>query len=511
MRLVGHRVSHMTAGICALVLMLGFLLGIQISAAPQATAHHCGQDCIHTGIGDGGPPSTPGGNGPGNPPGTGGGTPGGGGGGGGAVVVPPQFYSFRDHVYSTSSPPVPGCVGACGSADARGGSVSSNYGGRCRPPRGTAFGDYEGVEWWSSVFVYDPGSQGGGSLYTSAGYRCITPPSWEDSPIMCASHYGAELEGPMRPGRVPIEPHYEVKSLDNGRQPTQWTREGAHNGPRDVELCQSEFTKNYRERVTHLGQYRIYALGSRRQCILRTYTRTDRLGQEPPRPDLTSCLPPQTNEFAEMRGQKFCRPPQWELRWTNDHTFTWAECLDLPPSQSPHSCGPNILRPGLYAGRTAREIDAIDDGKNRLLQWRTVRPDPRTVRNISGQEMRLDYMRGTPYRRGSGPSAPDQPFVAEPKVDLWHTGWRGAASNPNRSGWDINFQAEGLPGEPWTVVPRWRFDAEILQEVIYLRSINFETGTVTFDSVEEWVYVEDEVCSGVPARLNVHRARNASN
>lgn len=499
------KVSMLMRALSILALLMTSLTTVVMISASPASAAHCGPQtppalCVHAG-GNGNTIGQPPTGGQGDDPGTG--TGGGGDGDGGGVIVIVDGYTRP--IYSTNPGSVPRCLGACGSPDASG--ATSTYGGGCSPPNNSQWGPYEGVE-INEYWIYtEIGSQRGSTNYTSAGHRCIFPPAYTDTPIDCPTHYGARFQGPYYDMGTVEGRGFVNTLLNGGRTPTPFEAQGAENGPNDVSLCQRGFSEDYRVDIEDLGQYRLTSVGDYRPCVLRQYRRVDQATRVIPDDDIISCGGRLRFPFERVVGQKFCAPPEWELRWTNEHTFTYEECLDDETEPAGYTCGPEVFQYGTYAGRGSRRIDAIDDGDSKMLSWRTIRPNAR-VRNISDQQTRLWYRTGTPRREGVPTHDPTQPFVTTPVIDRWVDGWRGAATG-NRTGWQVAFQGEGVPDSPWTVRPQWMFDAEFLMSRIIITSVNFRTGEVEYERRQVWVPVDDVICTGRPAALDVHRARNS--
>ena len=503
-----NRARHPLAALALLLLFTG-LSTVTLGALTTvpAAASHCppvlGVVCTHDDQGDPSnppnPPEPPGDNGSGGP-GSEGSTDPPNDGDNGAVTTP---FNVVRHIYFPGGR-VPSCIGACGGASHTNDSVSARYRNRCDPPNGhPRWGAWDGVTIEYGGMYFLSGSQGGSIRVDYASYDCIPPAAWNDSRIACFHSYGARIRGPFNNPTVSSQ---TIRMPNSGRTLTNFTRHGGDAGPNDYRLCRESYSSYYEHTLTDFGQYEIFALGRTQNCTLRTYRRIDSRTRNTPRPDIVDCGAPVRYERNRMEAQLFCSAPYFEQRWTNTHSFTITECLNETSGE--FSCGPEINRTGRYAGFNSRNFDAFDDGRPRLLSWRTINPGAQPdIRRVRNRESRLWWREGTPYRENKGPAHDDQPFVTDPAIEGWVGNWRAAAAG-RRTGWNTQFFAASDPNARWTVRPQWKFDAQFRIRVVTITDIDFESGTVTWRDDPQWEDMDDAVCTGTPARLNVHRARN---
>lgn len=364
--------------------------------------------------------------------------------------------------------------------------------------------------------IQDGGEDVGTTVeYRTAWYDCIPAAAWDETPITCVHRFEAAAEGPMgNPEVASLQPHYwpDLADYPGGGPWRSPVSDFSKSDRTDPDLCEKSYSVAIRKRLDYYGKYRLDVVPSFLHCTLRTYYREDPRTSVIPPPEIRNCVGPAPGAAVQAFAQMFCERPGWRPDWfgANSRTFTTDDCLDN--ANGIWKCGPEVNRVPRYDGERADPVGVLDDGKDRRLRWATVDPEG-DLRYIEDKETRIQFRAGSPYRIGSlGPASSDQPFVSNPAINDWVGGW-GAAGGSGNTDYMVNFQAPGSPNAPWTARAQWRFTAEFLMTKVIINGWFFdpETGRLVpdFSTVEEWVRLPAR-CNGVPAEIDVNRARNSS-
>lgn len=460
-----------------------------------------GDLCGGAGVGN----TNPGGPTPSNPPGgpsaPGGGDSGGGGGGGGAVPV--DYFSSHGFVYKPTpltAGNVPSCLGACSAYET---GARDSYGGRCAPPRGNEWGEFDGVEYMEAGYLArgddtgDETSSQGFRVYTAAWYSCISAAAWRDTPLNCPQQIGLTVTGPMRNPAIQSSTFYTA-----GPDVTPfWASDRT-----DETLCASNMQIYRRVDLVDYGQYLMEITGLMARCTLRTYFKVDNRTRNVPEPEIIACAGGFNYPLPDFRAQLFCPRPGWTPDWSGNHSFTPEECLTEDPGV--WNCGPQVNVNPRYDGADATDVEVLDDGKMRRLRWQT--PVLQGVRNVTARRARMLYVGGTPFRDGERPAGDTQPFVSENPMNEWRSGWRGVSTTPRRTDYRLNFQAPGFASEPFQARPQWYFEGEFRVVTVSYTSFNPETGAYEGGPSGTAWRPMSATCQGIDTGINVHRARNST-
>lgn len=497
---VGRRAAVLPALILALVFS-------GLAPLERAEAHGHGPICTPipphatcgVGTGSGRPKPKPGKPNTGLPTNPGTGTPGAGTGGPSSGLGPGagnMTYSTTNYYwFPAQRGSVPSSLGTDGTYLP--GSVTASFASTaCAGGRTTQWGPYVGVSTYQQGTWRDDLQNSGQPWRTQtvSTYDCKSPAKYNDSPVTCAYSAGARAVGPYGNPSVPSR-----TLLDSGPILTAFVKGGS----KSLSLCTQGFQQSFNVSSSDYGRYQISANGRATACVYRDYyAPNERTGVQPP-DQIVGCSGQFPFAVGSARWQQFCPNPGWTLDWSGSHSFTNAECLT---SSSPTwTCGPQIRQYGTYAGLPATgAVNVIDDGKNRKVQWNT--PVLTGIKNAREKGMRLDYQSGTPFRLGVGPGSSLQPFTAKPAADSWGTGWYGTTTSKGKSAWDLNFQAAGLPGKPWTARPNWKFKGEFTVKQVTVKAIDWRTGQMT-TSVSNVQKTMSATCTGQPVSINAYRAR----
>lgn len=344
---------------------------------------------------------------------------------------------------------------------------------------------------------------------TSGGYECIEPPEYTVYVWQCVVYGTASYDGPYR---NPVE---SATVTQLGRQKSRFALTGKDNPaycaePNNFKWNVSAADDNGKPKWPW-GQYKLQAVNWLQDC---NYVDYDTVNQRTGTYNANSihCYgAPYKGSTGDDKLELFCQSPYFHKEFhDSEHTFTAADCN--PPSggtSASWSCGP-VPTP-VFNGRTSpnHRFDVLDDAKDRRLKWD--RPSINgEVRNVRNRTVRLGLGHNvSPYRSGDVPNGDRQPFKVAPEVDKWKSGWQQAMpdTNDTETGWDLAFMAPGVPDKPWEVEPTWAFRAEFLTKTVSTVTIDPDTQTWRVTLQDYW-YTADADCPGIPARLDVYRARN---
>lgn len=376
-------------------------------------------------------------------------------------------------------------------------SVSASFAASgCGRGEKTDWGAYVGVKVVQSGLMKDDLSNMNGRFKWQqvSVYTCLKPAKYKDTRVTCAYSAGAKAEGPFNNPNTPSR-----VLLNSGPVLTAFVK----NGMKSLAQCTAGFRQSFSVKTSDYGRYKMTATGTATACVYRDYYAPNERTGVQPADTIVGCSGQFPFAVAQAKWQLFCPKPGWSADWSGSHSFTTQECL--ASSNPTWTCGPQVNQFPTYAGASAKAtVSVIDDGKNRLAQWST--PVPTGVKNLRDKSFRLDYLSGTPFRTGKSAGADTQPFVTTPKADSWATGFAGASTAKGKSGANINFQASGLPGQPWKAQPQWRFTGDFTVKQVTVTSVDWRTGAMT-TSVTNVTKTMSATCTGQPISIDAKRAR----
>lgn len=452
--------------------------------------------------------NNPGPSNPGGPSGGGGGSGGGCTGFGCGGNTGAEAFGFSDSGRGFFPSQPPNRLGGSGpfTSDSR----VIRYGGKCAGNDRWSIGGrsysapYIGWTWqYNAERIVAAGSVAGGSngqvRVISGSYGCIKPPHYRDDLIACPISAKGTIRGPMLNGDgVPSKTYPQpVKKSSFER--------GGRTSPT---LCEQSlrYAVNGNSVLVNYGQYELRLQLSMARCNIRTYTTRDqRTGRIPPR-EVLGCGPTYVAKTARAEAELICQDPEIHYYWSRGkYNYSLKDC----DNGDKWSCGPTLTQRPTFAGVLGNKIiGVLDDGKARRASWANPRPTG-NFRNMRDRASRLMYRDGSPFRVGASRNGATQPFLVEPKNQLWHGNWKGTAGGTTRTGFDLSFMAAGVSGSPWTARPEWRFTADFRFMVPKL-VLDTETGQLTHTRTYIWKELTG-TCIGQPVRLDVHRARNSTN
>jgi hypothetical protein len=426
---------------------------------------------------------------------TGGGKPGGGGGGydtGDSSWTP---YSDVDYYWNPKSG-VPRSLGA-GPSFVQGYAVAYYTGSNNCGAKTTPWGAYVGVKTTQAGKQDQEALQNGNPRFkkqTTSRYTCLEPPRYKDTTSNCAAYATSTAKGPYR------NPTVAATTFFNSGQINSPFVKG---GKKKPSLCTTGMSLTFAAGSPHYGQYqmdsKIYSIA----CTIRTYTtKHARTGKIPPT-EVRGCSAPFLRQAVTGKWQQFCQAPGYALNWSGSRSYTADECASS--TSGLWTCGPQINQWPTWAGLAAnRPVSVIDDGKNRLARWNS--PSLTGITGVRNKLVRLDYRSGTPFRAGKGANADTQPFVTAPAADQWANGWAGVSKANGKSDWNVNFQAAGMPGQPWTSVPQWKFTGDFLVKQVTVTGVTMPGGKLTTKVTNKRATMT-ATCTGKPLQVNATRAR----
>ena len=261
-------------------------------------------------------------------------------------------------------------------------------------------------------------------LSLNGGYGCVAPPLYADRQYTCPTKATAVFVGPERNPDVPTGTKSQTRKTTFGKS-----------SPRNVDLCQSAYQVAFDENnLDRWGQYTLTSDIWLQTCTRREYYTGDRSngGAIPPN-EPKGCQPAYKHAPSHdvHRLEIFCTANQGQLHrepmqdhWDNPpHAFTAEDCKKAPSDIAPDSgwsCGP-VATP-VFAGQTGSSFEVLDDGKPRVAKWKkpSLLGD---VRNATSRKSQLRYSEGSPFRDKADVNGDTQPFVAEPNLNKFNTGW----------------------------------------------------------------------------------------
>ncbi|MGV8845808.1 MAG: hypothetical protein ACOH1Y_11540 [Propionicimonas sp.] len=325
------------------------------------------------------------------------------------------------------------------------------------------------------------------SRQDSASYSCIDPPHYDDQDWKCADTVGATADGPYNNPEVPASRFFSA-----GPTPSPFKA----SGQKSLALCGVAFNQSFVVAMKELGQYKLTATGMQVPCTVRHYTTPNAKTGVIPADFIVSCGAPYPYSVQSVKAQVWCSG--YSLDWSGNHSFLQDECKEVPGRWT---CGPTITAAPKFSGVTvpATGIGVLGDGAKRPTKWAgpTLSGQMRSVR-LKQSKLFVDPG-STPYRAGQSVNGSTQPFVADPYLNSWLTGWTKI--------WNIGFQEASMPTKTWQATPSWLFKADFATTTISRVTINWTTGAVAATTTTTWVPGTGQ-CDGTPFVASVNRARN---
>lgn len=433
--------------------------------------------------------------------GGGGGTDGGGGNG---VQVPAGGYSESGQGFFPSNPPNRIGGRAPGQVEYTDDSTRWFYNNKCdgNYSWGSFSEPYIGWRWFEIGALVPPFIEPGGEDDTLppnlrkaiyGGYTCIKPPLYREKPVRCAVYADGYLDGPMS------NPEYASTRRNFPRERTAFDRGGRDNPA----LCNQSYTFNITAQPTAWGQYQLNLQARQVYCTQRTYYTVDQRTGRVPAAEILRCGSAMAVANDQARAELFCEAPYWHDYWTNNYSFTAADC-----GSTTWQC--NLGGAPTFAGVLNTDpVAVLDDGKEHRVTW--AQPNPTgDIRNIRDEKVRLDFISGSPFRVGTPANGDTQPFMVDPALTPeFRTGWQQNASNSRNTAYDLKFMAAGIADEPWKARPTWSFRAGF---AFYVPTWKMDTATGRLYQsglTKDWV-ASNATCVGTAMKVDVHRARNSS-
>jgi hypothetical protein len=360
------------------------------------------------------------------------------------------------------------------------------------------WGKYLGLRWSAWGHTTSNGSEGVGSYryyyLDGAAGSCVDAPHYVIETKRCITRVSGDVTWAFR--RTDGKP---VTIKDLGTSYTAFERSG-HN---DLSKCSSTFTKGFSFDDVVWGQYKGRAFAYERIMTIRRYvTPHARTGKIPPSVVLSVSGERKVNPVTVWWTQTCAKGV--EMGKKDDRDFTANGCKPKG-STSEWRCGlPSTAYPFVAGVRNSSVIDVFHDAKRQPLEWRTLPKPTGDLRAIKGKRVRLDYVKGSPFRQGAALNAANQHFLTIPAMGSWRPGWEadGPAGKTRYVG---QFFKAGLPGQNLVLRPLYAFAAEFKHQYAVVSGIRSD-GSLVFTTKTRWAG-STASCPGVPTNLAIQRAR----
>jgi len=457
-------------------ILITALLGIGVSGASADT---------WTGDTGGGPgstatPSTP--SNPDGPPGTSGGS-------GGASD--PYRWSKTD-IWWGNPAPAPAKLKA--PTPIASGSKTKSTGNRCAGSN--TWGKYLGLKATRTGRVAISGTQASGTwkyYMESATIECVSAPAWKIVQRRCGTQVGADVKWPIGDERAVTTTKFAPKKTPF-----------AKSGYKNLAQCDTSFVASFEFQKPDWGVYRATATGKQRTLTVRVFTEKHaKSGKIPP------------TEIIGMTGDQAITANRvsWTQSCSNGHEegehpgrdFTAQGCLDKP-SESRWTCGPALKTPPTVSGiSNSKPIDIFHDAKKRPVVWNQPKPSG-DLNSITGKNVTLGYVDGSPMRAGSSQAAEDQHFLAVPAFGTKVSGWAAGSKKAGKTEFVTQFFKAGMPKDNFEANTTFRFSAKFKHVRTVVAAVDFATGRLVFKTRTTWETVSAK-CVSPTTNLAIVRAR----
>lgn len=359
------------------------------------------------------------------------------------------------------------------------------------------WGRYLGLRWSAWGHTTSSGREGNGSyryyFLDGAAGSCIDAPHYVYDSKRCVTRVSGDVSFTYR--NAAGKP---VTTKDLGTSYTAFAKSGG----KDVSKCTDVFTKGFTFHLDGWGQYRGRAVAYERIMVVKRYTTDNaRTGKRPP------------SEIISVSGERRVNPVT--VWWTQscakgvetgkkDRDFSANGCKPKGSTSEWKCVLPSTAYPYVAGVRNSAVIDVFHDAKKQPLEWRTLPKPTGDVRAITGKRVRLDYVKGSPFRQGAAANAANQHFLTIPSMGSWQPGWEadGAAGRTKYVG---QFFKAGLPGRNLVLRPLYAFTGEFKHEYAVVSGIRSD-GSLVFTTRTKWAE-STASCPGVPTNLAIQRAR----
>lgn len=359
------------------------------------------------------------------------------------------------------------------------------------------WGRYLGLRWSAWGHTTSSGREGVGSYryyyMDGATGSCIDAPHYVIETRRCVTRVSGDVTWAYR--RTDGKP---VTTKNLGTTYTAFEK----SGHKDLSKCSSTFTKGFSFSDEPWGQYRGRAVAYERVLTLKRFT-TDhaRTGKRPP------------TEIISVSGERRVNPV--ELWWSQScshgvemgrksRDFTANGCKPKGSTSEWKCVLPTTAYPYIAGVRNSAVIDVFHDAKKQPLEWRTLPKPTGDVRGITGKRVRLDYVKGSPFRQGAAVNASNQHFLTIPAMGSWRSGWE-ADGSAGKTRYVGQFFKAGLPGRNLVLRPLYAFTGEFKHEYAVVSGIRSD-GSLVFTTRTKWAE-STASCPGVPTNLAIQRAR----
>lgn len=359
------------------------------------------------------------------------------------------------------------------------------------------WGKYLGLRWSAWGHTTSGGREGVGSyryyFMDGAAGECQSAPAWRIETRRCITRVSGDVTWAYR--RTDGK---QVATKDLGTSYTAFEK----TGHRDLSKCSAAFTKGFSFDDVVWGQYKGRAFAYERIMTIRRYvTPHARTGKIPPSVVLSVSGERQVNPVTVWWTQT-CKG--LEIGKKDDRDFTGNGCVPKGSTSEWKCVLPSTAYPYVAGVRNSRAIDVFHDAKKQPLEWRTLPKPTGDVRGITGKRVRLDYVKGTPFREAAAVNASNQHFLTVPALGSWRSGWL-ADGSAGKTKYVGQFFKAGLPGQNLVLRPLYAFTAEFKHEYAVVSGIRSD-GSLVFTTKTRWA-ASTASCPGVPTNLAIQRAR----
>ena len=359
------------------------------------------------------------------------------------------------------------------------------------------WGKYLGLRWSAWGHTTSNGREGVGSYryyyMDGAAGECQSAPAWRIETRRCITRVSGDVTWAYR--RTDGK---QVTTKDLGTSYTAFEK----SGHKDLSKCSATFTKNFTFSDAPWGIYKGRAVAYERIMTIRKYVTPDaRTGKIAPSVVLSVSGERKVNPVTAYWTQSCAKGVETGKK---DRDFSANGCKPKGSTSEWRCVLPSTAYPYVADVRNNGVIDVFHDAKKQPLEWRTLPKPTGDVRAITGKRVRLDYVQGSPFRRGAAANAANQHFLTIPALGSWQSGWEADGAS-GRTKYVGQFFKAGLPGQNLILRPLYAFTAEFKHEYAVVSGIRSD-GSLVFRTKTRWAK-STASCPGIPTNLAIQRAR----